>query len=88
MSWRARVSTWSTGSTTGSASTTAPCGRGRTKRNVKRWRSDAMMMRWVSAALLEAKSGFRRVCGFRDLPQLIRALDAHHDDPHGDTMVA
>ena len=57
-------------------------------RNVKRWRGGAMMMRWVSAALLEAKSGFRRVCGYRDPPQLIRALDAHHDDPHGDTMVA
>ncbi|MFQ5974630.1 MAG: IS256 family transposase [Alphaproteobacteria bacterium] len=57
-------------------------------RNVKRWRGGGMMLRWVSAALLEAKRGFRRVCGHRDLPQLIRALDAQHDEPHGDSMVA
>ena len=47
-----------------------------------------MMLRWVSAALLEAKKGFRRVCGFQDLPRLIAALEAHHGQGDEDTMVA
>ncbi len=37
-------------------------------RNVKRWRSGSMIVRWVSAALLEAQKHFRRVRGYRDLP--------------------
>jgi putative transposase len=57
-------------------------------RNVKRWRGGEMMLRWVSAALLEAKTGFRRVCGLRDMPQLIVALDAQHGYQDEDTMVA
>jgi len=57
-------------------------------RNVKCWRGGEMMLRWVSAALLEAKKGFRRVCGFRDLPRLVAALDAHHGQEDGDAMVA
>jgi transposase-like protein len=45
-------------------------------RNVKRWRSGSMIVRWVSAALLEAERHFRRVRGYRDLPHLIRAFEA------------
>jgi hypothetical protein len=45
-------------------------------RNVKRWRSGSMIVRWVSAALLEAERHFRRVRGYRDLPHLIRASEA------------
>lgn len=33
------------------------------KRNVKRWRSGQMMLRWVAAGVLEAVKGFRRVKG-------------------------
>ena len=47
-------------------------------RNVKRWRGGGMMMRWVSAAVLEASKGFRRVCGHREMPQLLAALAARH----------
>lgn len=44
-------------------------------RNVKRWRGGSMIQRWVSAALLEAESNFRRIRGYRDMPRLISALD-------------
>ena len=33
-----------------------------------------MIQRWVSAALLDAEQRFRRVRGFRDMPQLLLAL--------------
>jgi putative transposase len=46
------------------------------KRNVKRWRSGQMMLRWVAAGVLEAVKGFRRVKGYADMPMLIAALRA------------
>jgi transposase-like protein len=46
------------------------------KRNVKRWRSGQMMLRWVAAGVLEAVKGFRRVKGYADMPLLIAALRA------------
>jgi hypothetical protein len=42
--------------------------------NVKRWRSGKMMIRWMTAAVLEAAKGFRRVTGCKDLPALVSAL--------------
>jgi transposase-like protein len=47
-------------------------------RNVRRWRDSQMLLRWIGAALLEAKHGFRRVRGHRDLPKLCAALQRHH----------
>ena len=46
------------------------------KRNVKRWRSGQMMLRWVAAGILEAVKGFRRVKGYADMPLLVAALRA------------
>ena len=46
------------------------------KRNVKRWRGGAMVLRWVAAGVLEATKGFRRVKGCKDMPQLVAALRA------------
>ena len=46
------------------------------KRNVKRWRSGQMMLRWVAAGILEAVKGFRRVKGYADMPMLVAALRA------------
>jgi putative transposase len=46
------------------------------KRNVKRWRSGQMMLRWVAAGVLEAVKGFRRVKGYADMPVLVAALRA------------
>src|SRR5438046_3468334 len=46
-------------------------------RNVKRWRSAAMAMRWTAAALQEAAKGFRRLKAHKQLPALRAALEAH-----------
>jgi putative transposase len=45
-------------------------------RNVKRWRNGAMAQRWCVTALIEAEKRFRRVRGYREMPQLIAALEA------------
>lgn len=46
-------------------------------RNVKRWDSAAMALRWTAAAMLEAKKGFRRLKAYKQLPALRIALEAH-----------
>ena len=45
-------------------------------RHVKRWQGGKMVVRWVSAAILEAEKNFRRVQGWRDIEKLIQALNA------------
>ena len=45
-------------------------------RNVKRWQGGSMVVRWVSAAIVEAEKKFRRVQGWRDIEKLVRALEA------------
>ena len=44
------------------------------QRNVKRWRSGDMRLRWTAAGMLEAEKSFRRVKGHRDLPKLLTAI--------------
>jgi transposase-like protein len=44
-------------------------------KNVKRWRGGSMVVRWVSAAIVEAEKKFRRVQGWRDIEKLVRALN-------------
>jgi hypothetical protein len=46
-------------------------------RNVKRWRSAWMAMRWTAAAMQEAAKGFRRLKAHKQLPALRAALEAH-----------
>jgi len=46
-------------------------------RNVKRWRSASMAMRWTAAAMQEAAKGFRRLKAHKQLPALRAALQAH-----------
>lgn len=53
----------------GCFSRTADC-----TRRVRRWRGAKMVLRWSAAALLVAENGFRRVRGYRHLPQLEDAL--------------
>ena len=48
----------------------------KTTNRVKRWRDGQMKSRWCATALLHAEKGFRRIKGFRHMPQLIAALDA------------
>jgi putative transposase len=43
-------------------------------RNVKRWQDGDMRLRWAAAGMLAAANQFRRVKGYRQLPQLARAL--------------
>lgn len=49
----------------------------RISRNVKRWRSGEMIVRWTAIGLAHAAKNFRRVRGYRYLPLLARAL--RHD---------
>jgi len=44
-------------------------------RNVKRWRGGSMIVRWVSAALIEAERSFRRIRGYNDIDRLVAKLD-------------
>jgi transposase-like protein len=50
-------------------------------RNVKRWRSASMAMRWTAAAMQEAAKGFRRLKAHKQLPALRAALDANQNSP-------
>jgi hypothetical protein len=47
----------------------------RTARNVKRWSSGEMCLRWTAAVMLEAERQFRRVIGYRDLAKLAVAVE-------------
>ena len=48
-------------------------------RNVKRWQSASMALRWTAAAMLEAKKGFRRLKAYKQLAALRTALAAHYE---------
>jgi transposase-like protein len=46
----------------------------RIARNVKRWKDETMIRRWVALGLVEAQKGFRRVKGHKDMPLLVATL--------------
>ena len=46
----------------------------RIARNVRRWKDEKMIRRWVALGIAEAQRGFRRVKGRRDIPSLVAAL--------------
>ena len=46
-----------------------------TQRNVKRWSSGEMGLRWTAAGTLEAEKQFRKVVGYTQLPQLAIAIE-------------
>src|SRR5919204_632421 len=48
-----------------------------TQRNVKRWRDGDMRKRWTAAGMLVAEQQFRRIIGYRDLAQLVIAVERH-----------
>ncbi|CAN5881941.1 IS256-like element ISRba9 family transposase [soil metagenome] len=52
-------------------------------RRVKRWAHGEMALRWTAAGMLAAESQFRRVKGYRELPQLLAALEAATADEPG-----
>ena len=43
--------------------------------NVRCWRGGSMVLRWGVTGMMEAEKRFRRVKGYRDLPQLLSALE-------------
>lgn len=48
-----------------------------TQRNVKRWRDGDMRKRWTAAGMLVAEQQFRRIIGYRDLANLVIAIERH-----------
>jgi putative transposase len=48
-------------------------------RNVKRWDSASMALRWTAAAMLEARKGFRKLKAYKQLAALRMALKAHYE---------
>ncbi len=48
-----------------------------TQRNVKRWHDGDMRKRWTAAGMLQAEQQFRRIIGYRDLANLITAIERH-----------
>jgi transposase-like protein len=50
-----------------------------TQRNVKRWSSGEMALRWTAAGMLEAEKQFRKIIGYRDLATLVVAIEREHD---------
>jgi transposase-like protein len=48
-----------------------------TQRNVKRWRDGDMRRRWTAAGMLAAEQQFRRIIGYRDLANLVIAIERH-----------
>ena len=44
-------------------------------RNVKRWQSADMALRWAATMLLQAESKFRRVFGYKSMPEFVQALN-------------
>jgi len=47
----------------------------RSSRNVKRWQSGDMALRWTAAGMLEAERQFRRIIGHTDLAKLAVAIE-------------
>ena len=48
-----------------------------TNRNVTHWRDGQMVLRWTAAGMLNAQRSFRRVKGYKQMPQLVAALYRH-----------
>lgn len=55
-------------------------------RNVKRWRPGDMRLRWAAAGMDCAAGQFRRIKGFKQLPQLAEALRRATADPEEPTL--
>src|SRR4249919_3266942 len=60
----------------------------RVTRNVKRWSSPSMALRWTAAAMHAATKGFRRLKAYKQLPALRAALAAHYEKETNNHAVA
>ena len=57
-------------------------------RRVKRWSGGKMMLRWVGAAILDAREGMRGVRGLKDMTILCNALERHEKTLHSGSEAA
>src|SRR6202043_3638968 len=57
-------------------------------RNVKRWRTASMALRWTAAAMLEAKKGFRKLKAYKQLSALRIALKVHNEKTSNNDTLA
>lgn len=48
-------------------------------RNVKRWRNGSMALRWAATGFMEAEKRFRRINGYKWIPQLFKALKEYRE---------
>lgn len=48
-----------------------------TNRNVTHWKDGHMILRWTAAGMLNAERSFRRIKGYKQMPQLVAALHRH-----------
>ncbi|WP_028893218.1 IS256 family transposase [Syntrophorhabdus aromaticivorans] len=46
------------------------------ERNIKRYRGSAMAQRWLASVLFHCEKGFRRIKGYRDIPQVLINIEA------------
>lgn len=53
----------------------------RSSRNVKRWQSGEMCLRWTAAGMLEAERQFRRIAGYDGLAQLALTVEREVAQP-------
>jgi putative transposase len=53
----------------------------RSSRNVKRWQSGEMALRWTAAGMIEAEQQFRRIIGYDGLAKLALAVEAEITQP-------
>jgi putative transposase len=61
-----------------------------TNRNVTHWKDGEMVLRWTAAGMINAERSFRRVKGYKQMPQLVAALyrHAHPDTARAETVGA
>jgi hypothetical protein len=57
-----------------------------TQRNVKRWSSGEMALRWTAAGILEAERQCRKIIGYRDLATLLIAVERDHHRRHTSSL--
>jgi hypothetical protein len=53
----------------------------RSSRNVKRWQSGEMCLRWTAAGMLEAERQFQRIIGYDGLAKLALAVEREITQP-------
>jgi putative transposase len=59
-----------------------------TNRNVTHWRDGEMVLRWTAAGMINAERSFRRVKGYKQMPQLAAALYRHAHPDTAETVGA